>query len=197
MINGAVGQTPSNICLDVNYGDAHTPQSVHNAPNIQYLNTLLVGPDGIITKLDSSKKMAVLTNYFLGGAEWTDVSKITSVSQKFDTELAGSTALANSTLESYTQYDAQTFFQTGCLSCHGGASEGNTAKSSHLLTAKAGAAPGLIERCDIKAGSILSNDQAKTVCPKTCENAMGWNGNWTTIPGSSMSVCGCNACSSQ
>ena len=85
--------------------------------------------------------MAVLKNYFLGGAEWTDVSKITSPTQQFDSELAGSTALANSTLESYTQYGANKFFETGCLSCHGGASGDTTAASSHLLTSKAGAAP--------------------------------------------------------
>jgi len=198
LISGAAGQTPSNICLDVTYGDNPVkPQSVHNIPDIQYLNTLLVGPDGIITKLDKTNKMAVLKNYFLGGAEWTDVSKITSSSQKFDTELAGSTSLANSTLESYTQYSASSFFETGCMSCHGGASGDNTALASHLLTSAEGAVPGLIDRCDVKAGFIGSNEQAQTVCPTTCEDAMGWNGNWKTITGSAMSVCGCNACVSE
>lgn len=196
LINGASGQTPSNICLDRYYGDPPTPQNVHNIPDIQFLNTLLVGPDGIITKLDPSNPLAVFKNYYLGGAEWTDVSKITSPQQKFDTALAGSTALANSTLESYTQYDANSFFQTGCLSCHGGASGQNTAASSHVLTSAPGAAPGLIERCDVKAGPIGSNEQAKEVCPNVCKDAMGWNGNWKTIA-SEMSVCGCNACKNQ
>ena len=127
----------------------------------------------------------------------TDVSKIKSPSQRFDSELAGSTSLANSTLESYTQYAASSFFETGCMSCHGGASGDNTAKSSHLLTSKEGAAPGLIERCDVKTQLISSNAQAADICPTVCEFAMGWNGNWKTIPGSTTSVCGCNACLSQ
>lgn len=193
LINGGAGQTPSNICLDAYYGEAPVPQNASNVPNIQFLNTLLVGPSGILTQLQDTHPMAVFKNYYLGGAEWTDVSKITSPSQKFNTEIAGSAYLANSTLESFTQAGAGHFFEKGCFSCHGGASGDNTALASHLLTSKPGAAPGLIERCDVKAGPIFDNAQAQQVCPDVCENAMGWNHNWKRIT-SQMAVCGCNAC---
>jgi FtsP/CotA-like multicopper oxidase with cupredoxin domain len=46
---------------------------------------------------------------------------------------------------------------------------------------------------DVKAGPIWNNNDAKTKCPTTCQNASGgtWNNQWnTTIPGV-MSVCGC------
>ncbi|MFT5084028.1 MAG: hypothetical protein ACI9Y1_002080 [Lentisphaeria bacterium] len=191
MIQGAAGQTPSNICLDAYYGDQPAPQNVHNVANIQFLNTLLVGPSGIITNLPEDNPLAVFKNYYLGGAQWTDVSKITAPDQKFDTAIAGSTYLANSTLESYTQAGAD--FTKGCFTCHAGASENNTAAASHLLTSKSGAAPGLIDRCDVKAGPIMNDQQAQQLCPEACKNAMGWNNNWTSIAGN-MSVCGCNAC---
>ena len=191
LIQGVAGQTPSNICLDAYYGDQPAPQNVHNVPNIQFLNTLLVGPSGIITNLPATNPMAVFKNYFLGGAQWTDVSKIKSPGQQFDSVIAGSTYLANSTLESFTQSGAS--FTNGCFTCHSGASDNNTAAASHLLTASSGVAPGLIDRCDVKAGPIMNNEQAQQVCPGVCKNAMGWNNNWTTIS-SQMSVCGCKAC---
>ncbi|GEM_PF-479604 len=194
MINGAVGQGSSNICLDAYYGDMPTPKNASNVPNIQFLNTLLVGPSGIVTNLPATNPMAVFKHYFLGGAEWTDMTKITKPSQKFDTEIVGSTYLANSTLESYTQAGAD--FTNGCFTCHAGASNDNTAAASHLLTASSGKAPGLINRCNVKAGPIYSNEQAQQVCPSVCESAMGWNNHWTSIS-SQMSVCGCNACPSQ
>jgi len=193
LVHGGPGQTPSNICLDAYYGEAPVPQNPSNVPNIQFLNSLLVGPNGIITKLKDTHQMAVFKNYYLGGAEWTDVSKIKSPSQLFNTEIAGSAYLANATMESFTQADANPFFEKGCFSCHGGASGKNTANASHLLTSAPGKAPGLIERCDVKAGPIFDNAQAKQVCPETCKNAMGWNHNWKRIT-EQMAVCGCNAC---
>lgn len=46
--------------------------------------------------------------------------------------------------------------------------------------------------CDIEAGPIWNNDDAKQKCPDACTEHGGWNGQWTTtIPGQ-MSVCGCN-----
>ena len=195
LIHGGAGQTPSNICLDAYYGEAPVPQNASNVPNIQFLNTLLVGPQGILTQLKDTDPMAVFKNYYLGGAEWTDVSKITSSSQLFNTEIAGSAYLANATMESFTQAGANTFFEKGCFSCHGGASGQNTAQASHLLTSAPGKAPGLIDRCDVKAGPIFDNAQAQQVCPGVCENAMGWNQNWKRIT-SQMAVCGCNACPS-
>ena len=94
----------------------------------------------------------MLGNYYLGGAVWTNFDNLSPATADFDTALTGSIDLANSTLESFTQVDNG--FTNGCFSCHGGANSANTAAASHLLTRTAGGAPGLIERCDIKAGPI-------------------------------------------
>lgn len=185
--------TPSDICLDVQYGtpDPAPAGDTQNVADVQFLNTLLVGPGGIITSLPTSDPLAVLGNYYLGGAVWTNFDNLSPATADFDTALTGSIDLANSTLESFTQVDNG--FTNGCFSCHGGANSANTAAASHLLTRTAGGAPGLIERCDIKAGPISGQSAAEQICPTVCAAGMGWNGNWTTIA-SEMSVCGCNAC---
>lgn len=46
--------------------------------------------------------------------------------------------------------------------------------------------------CDIKAGPIYSNADAQRICPVTCADQGGWNGQWTTTSPGVMSVCGCN-----
>lgn len=145
--------------------------------------------------------MAVFKNYYLGGAEWSNVKSKTFKTMPFDKNLAGSVNLANATLESYTQADAPAkpigFFKPGCFSCHGGAKIGKTAFASYLITAKKGAAPGKMDRCNAKAGPIFNQAQANVKCPAVCKTGQGWNGNWLTIKGTLMSVCGCNACPTQ
>jgi thiamine pyridinylase len=42
-----------------------------------------------------------------------------------------------------------------------------------------------------QGGFIPNNIAAQTICPNTCENYNGWNGQWTNIV--SPSVCGCQA----
>lgn len=49
---------------------------------------------------------------------------------------------------------------------------------------------------DIQAGPIMSNVEAQTKCPSTCNNYGGWSGQWTTTKPGVMSVCGCNTPSS-
>lgn len=137
MINGPKGTTPSDICLDPHYdtsGPLPSGDDV-NIPNIQYLNTLLVGPSGIITSLESTSPMSILKYYYLDGAVWTNVDKITSNSQLFSSALTGSIKLANSTMESFTQLSNG--FKDGCFSCHSGASNNNTALASHLFEQRA------------------------------------------------------------
>ena len=195
--NAILKGTPSDICL-VEYLGTPSDQSSgdQNIANIEYLNTLLVGPGGVISSLGASDEMKVLENYFLAGAVWTDMDKLQKGAD-FNTAMAGSTALANASMESFSQPHSasSSFFDTGCFSCHGGANETNTAAASHLLTSAAGGAPGLIERCNVKAGPIGGQSQAEAICPTVCTgNGNAWNGNWLTIPGSSMSVCGCNSC---
>ena len=48
--------------------------------------------------------------------------------------------------------------------------------------------------CDLEAGSIWSQEDAKNKCPNACANNGGWNGEWTTTQPGIMSVCGCNTC---
>ena len=193
--NVTVTGTASNICLDLQYGTPNPPPSGDddNIPNIQLLNTLLVGPNGILTGLPSTNSMAVFKNYFLGGAVWSNVDDPNFKTKPFSATRVASTGLSNSTMESFTQFDANNFFQAGCFSCHGGANINNTAAASHLLTVEQGGAPGLIDRCNVKAGPLFSQADAEAKCPTVCANGMGWNGNWNTIA-SAMSVCGCNAC---
>jgi hypothetical protein len=46
---------------------------------------------------------------------------------------------------------------------------------------------------DVPAGPIWNNDDAQTKCPIACAANNGtWNGQWTTVVGGEMSVCGCN-----
>ena len=190
--NVEISGTPSNICLDQYYGTPDPTQGsgLQNVENIQYLNTLLVGPGGIMTSLPDSDAMAVFKNYFLAGAVWTDFTKLKAPTDPFDDALTASIGLANSTLESFTQAGAG--FDKGCFTCHGGATSTNTAAASHLLDFNG--APGLINRCDVKAGPIFNQSQAETICPATCTGeGNAWNGNWTTIA-TEMSVCGCNTC---
>jgi len=45
---------------------------------------------------------------------------------------------------------------------------------------------------DIQAGPIWNNQEAQTVCPKTCGDvSLRWNGQWNTTQPGVMSVCGC------
>ena len=195
--NTIIKGTASDICLVEYLGTPPTQSGAQtNIDNIEFLNTLLTGPSGLLATKGSSD-MKVLQNYFLGGAVWTDMTTFVMSSDKpFNTDLAGSHGLANSSMESFSQPNSNgtKFFDTGCFSCHGGATPKNTAQASHLLTAAKGKPPGLMNRCDVKAGPILTQLQAETICPSTCGGLDNWNGNWTTTVPGSMSVCGCNTC---
>jgi thiamine pyridinylase len=49
--------------------------------------------------------------------------------------------------------------------------------------------------CDQPASRpIMNNADAQNVCPGTCQNHGGWNGQWTNAPPVTGSVCGCAAC---
>lgn len=76
-------------------------------------------------------------------------------------------------LESFSQPHGNSgdFFDTGCFRCHGDATPQNTAAASHLLSKTAGAAPGLIERCNVPTGPIADQTAAAQVCPRVCGEA--------------------------
>lgn len=195
--NTVIQGDPSDICL-IEYLGTDNPgdqSGMTNIDNIEYLNTLLAGPSGLFAT-SGGTDMGLLQYYFLAGAVWTNNDDFDpSKDMPYDSALTGSTALANASMESFSQphSSAGAFFDTGCFSCHGGAKPTNTAQASHLLSASAGAAPGLIERCDVKAGFIGDNSAAQSICPTVCGDG-NWNGNWNTIVPGSMSVCGCNTC---
>lgn len=194
--NTIIQGTANDICL-VEYLGTPSDQSgaATNIANIEYLNTLLSGAEGLIAT-QGPEELAMLQNYYLGGAVWTDMSRFNMGSNDpFDSVMAGSHGLANASMESFSQphSNSSAFFDTGCFSCHGGATPQNTAKASHLLTKNAGASPGLMNRCDVKAGPISGQSQAETVCPQVCGTG-NWNGNWNTLVQGSASVCGCNTC---
>ncbi|MEQ9243041.1 mannan-binding lectin [Roseovarius indicus] len=194
--NTIIQGTANDICL-VEYLGTPSDQSgaATNIANIEYLNTLLAGSGGLIATQGSSD-LQVLQNYYLGGAVWTDMSRFNmSSTDPFDSVMAGSHGLANASMESFSQphSNSSSFFDTGCFSCHGSATPQNTAKASHLLTKSAGASPGLMNRCDVKAGPISGQSQAETVCPQVCGTG-NWNGNWNTLVQGTASVCGCNTC---
>lgn len=195
--NTIIKGTPSDICLIEYLGTSSTQSGAQtNIDNIEFLNTKLTGPNGLIAA-QGSADLQVLQNYFLAGAVWTDMTSFDpSQNQPFNTDMAGSHALANSSMESFSQPTTNntTFFDKGCFSCHGGATPQNTADASHLLTKAAGEAPGLMDRCDVKAGPIFDQAGADAQCPQACGDASNWNGNWNTIVDGSMSVCGCNSC---
>lgn len=190
--------TPSDICL-VEYlgtGDATTTDGMTNIANIELLNSKLSGATGLFA-MQGSDETQVLQNYILAGAVWTDMTSfVPSDDKKYKTDITGSTALANASMESFSQPGSNStdFFDIGCFSCHGDASPTNTAAASHLLSDTAGGAPGLIERCNVPAGAIDSQTAAGDICPQVCGSADNWNGNWTTLVAGSASVCGCNTC---
>lgn len=188
----------SDICLVEYLGtdDAMTDDGMTNIANIELLNSKLSGGSGLFAT-KGSEETQVLQNYILAGAVWTDMSTfVPSENKPFKSDITGSTALANASMESFSQPHANSgdFFDTGCFSCHGGATPQNTAAASHLLSKMAGAAPGLIERCNVPAGPIADQSAAGQVCPQVCGGAGNWNGNWTTLVAGSASVCGCNSC---
>ena len=78
-----------------------------NRKNITELNTQLVGPDGILTKLPADNNMAVWKNYALVGGLWTLDGQASGGS---DTQRG---SLANTTMETYFQQENQ-----NCFTCH-------------------------------------------------------------------------------
>ncbi|MDU8926583.1 mannan-binding lectin [Alisedimentitalea sp. MJ-SS2] len=194
--NTIIKGTPSDICLVEYLGTSSTQSGAQtNIDNIEFLNTLLAGPGGLIAT-QGSTDMNVLQNYFLAGAVWTDMSSFDmSSTDPFNSDMAGSHALANSSMESFSQpnSNSSSFFDTGCFSCHGGATPQNTAEASHLLTSEPGAAPGLMNRCNVKA-DFYDQSGAEAQCPLACGSASNWNGNWINLVPGSVSACGCNTC---
>jgi hypothetical protein len=94
---------PSEVCRVHPYGEPAAAESVGNTANIQRLNQSYYGqlPEG-----------SVWRNYFYAGSTWT-TGKVgpDGLIVTAGTEVRGSTKLANTSLESFTQ-------EQNCFSCH-------------------------------------------------------------------------------
>jgi|GEM_PF-602553 len=101
--------------------DIITPEMLATAKNNSDLISLNQDVIKRITEFYASKDMAVTDprlNYFISGATWTADGSIPSF-ESTDTEITGSTVLANTTLETFHQTD-------NCFSCHSSSSTGKT-----------------------------------------------------------------------
>lgn len=151
----------------------------------QDLNTAWVGQ---LTAINS-----VFANYSLVGTNWG--AAIEFEPGKLDNNSVPA-FLGNTTLETYIQSDPKV---GNCVGCHANATLGYTSVDAHGKTvtypANFSFLLGLateLSCSDLPAGPILSNEQAKEVCPGVCSAAEDdWNGQWTTTQFGVMSVCGC------
>lgn len=122
--------TPNEVCRQ--YADGNQPgASVNgndNAANrqaIEELNTALVGPQGLLTRLPAANPMAVWKHYRMVGALWTKNGAasgnppVPSAQGPADpnSPQRGSLELTNMTMETFEQGDAS--FVPNCFGCHG------------------------------------------------------------------------------
>ena len=191
--SGGLTGTPTQICRQ--FADATASTDLKASKNVGAINDLndqLVGPSGILTQLPASNPMSVWKNYVNIGAIWE--SDTTQPSSNIGNQ-RGSMRLANSVLETTFQggFSAGQPFSSNCFGCHNySTSASNTLPSSDLSHIFDDIMGGQCNNAsDVNAGPIFSNAQAQTVCPQTCANVGGWNGQWTTTQPGVMSVCGC------
>lgn len=97
--NAVLHGKASDVCLIEYLGTSKKQSGAEtNIDNIEFLNTLLTGPNGLIAKQGSSD-LQVLQNYFLAGAVWTNMATFDMKSNnKFNSDMAGSRALTNSSI---------------------------------------------------------------------------------------------------
>lgn len=119
----------NNVCREYDHGNqpgtaANGNDNAANLAAIDELNTALVGPEGLLTKLDATSPMAVWANYEMVGGLWTKDganSGSPPVPSKqgpanADSPQRGSLELANMSLETFQQGDES--FVPNCFGCH-------------------------------------------------------------------------------
>jgi hypothetical protein len=106
--------TPNQVCRV--YPDGTDPGTMTNGnnnqtnrENVDWLNSQLVGPKGMLATLPASNPLSVFKNYFLVGGLWTNGG----VDSNPPNEQRGSLELANTSMETFAQQP-----QTNCFSCH-------------------------------------------------------------------------------
>ncbi|HEX6903104.1 MAG TPA: hypothetical protein VF789_25525 [Thermoanaerobaculia bacterium] len=112
----------ANICRAIPNGGG----SLENQTNIQSLNTQIAG---FLNSLPADNPMAVFKNYFLVGTLWIK-NPNSPIAPWFQD---GSTALLNTTLESYDQLGGPNNTAANCFTCHNFNGAENTTAISHIL----------------------------------------------------------------